>query len=64
MSDTNMEKRTNLEFVRNAYGNVVVGGLGIGLILMAIQDKEDVRTITVLEKSKEIIQMVVENNFH
>lgn len=60
MSDTNMEKRTNLEFVRNAYGNVVVGGLGIGLILMAIQDKEDVRTITVLEKSKEIIQMVGE----
>ena len=60
MSDTNMEKRTNLEFVRNAYGNVVVGGLGIGLILMAIQDKEDVRTITVLDKSKEIIQMVGE----
>lgn len=60
MSDTDMEKRTNQEFVMNAHGDVVIGGLGIGLILMAIQDKEDVRTITVLERSKEIIQMVGE----
>lgn len=60
MSDTDIEKRTNQEFVMNAHGDVLIGGLGIGLILMAIQDKEDVRTITVLEKSKEIIQMVGE----
>lgn len=60
MSDTDMEKKTNQEFVINAHGDVLIGGLGIALILMAIQDKEDVRTITVLEKSKEIIQMVEE----
>lgn len=58
MSDTPMEKRTNCEFVLNAHGNVLIGGLGIGLILLAIQDKEDVKQITVVEKSKEVIELV------
>ena len=58
MSDTPMEKRTNCEFVANAHGNVLIGGLGIGLILLAIQDKEDVERITVVEKNKEVIELV------
>lgn len=58
MSNTNMEKRTNREFVRNAHGNVLIGGLGIGLILLAIQDKEDVKQITVVEKNAEVIELV------
>ena len=58
MSDTPMEKRTNREFVANAHGNVLIGGLGIGLILLAIQDKEDVEQITVVEKNKEVIELV------
>ena len=58
MSDTPMEKRTNREFVANAHGNVLIGGLGIGLILLAIQDKEDVKKITVVEKNKEVIELV------
>lgn len=58
MSDTPMEKRTNREFVENAHGNVLIGGLGIGLILLAIQDKEDVNQITVVEKNKEVIELV------
>ncbi|NBH15600.1 hypothetical protein D3Z36_15920 [Lachnospiraceae bacterium] len=58
MSDTEMEKRTNSAFVRNAHGNVLIGGLGIGLILLAIQDKEDVEKITVVEKNKEVIELV------
>lgn len=58
MSDTAMEKRTNREFVANAHGKVLIGGLGIGLILLAIQDKEDVEQITVVEKNKEVIELV------
>ena len=58
MSDTVMEKRTNAAFVINAHGNVLIGGLGIGLILLAIQDKEDVKQITVVEKNKEVIELV------
>lgn len=34
MSDTYMEKRTNSGFCANAYGDVLIGGLGIGMIIM------------------------------
>jgi hypothetical protein len=58
MSDTGMEKRTNANFVKNAHGNVLIGGLGIGMILLAIQDKIDVDKIVVVEKSEEVIELV------
>lgn len=58
MSNTPMEKRTNSDFVRNAHGNVLIGGLGIGLIILAIQDKEEVKQITVIEKNREVIELV------
>ncbi len=58
MSDTDMEKRTNAKFVINAHGNVLIGGLGIGMILLAIQDKSNVDRIIVVEKSKEVIALV------
>ena len=58
MSDTYMEKRTNSSFCANAYGDVLVGGLGIGMILMAIHDNEAVKSITVLEKHQEVIDMI------
>lgn len=58
MSDTPMEKNTNMDFVRKAHGDVFIAGLGIGLILLAIQDKEEVKSITVLEKSSEIVELV------
>ena len=58
MSDTDMEKRTNANFVRNAHGKVLIGGLGIGLILLAIQDKPEVKQIVVVEKHREVIDLV------
>ena len=60
MSDTMMEKRTNREFCGKAHGDVLVGGLGIGMILMAIQDNPAVNSITVLEKYQEVIDMVAQ----
>lgn len=58
MSNTGMEKRTNSSFVAKAHGNVLIGGFGIGLIILAIQDKEEVKQITVVEKYKEVIELV------
>lgn len=60
MSDTNMEKRTNYRFCCNAHGDVLIGGLGIGMIVLAIQDNPKVNSITILEKSNEVIQLVGE----
>ena len=58
MSDTPMEKRTNKVFCQKAHGDVLIGGLGIGMILLAIQNKADVKSITVLEKYQEVIDLV------
>jgi len=58
MTDTWMEQATNREFVRQARGDVLVAGLGIGMVLMAIQDKEEVTSITVVEKEQEVIDLV------
>ena len=59
MSNTEMEEDTNREIVQKAHGDVLIAGLGIGMIILAIQDKAEVRTITVIEKSAEIIDMVI-----
>lgn len=58
MSNTPMEVRTNTRFCIDAHGDVLIGGLGIGMILMEIQDKEKVRSITVIEKNQEVIDLV------
>ncbi len=60
MSDTPMEKRTNLRFINKAHGDVFIAGLGIGLIILPIQEKEEVTSITILEKNPEVIKMVGE----
>ena len=58
MSETPMEKRSNLKFVNKAHGRVLVAGLGIGMILLAIQDKPEVEEIIVVEMSQEVIDLV------
>lgn len=58
MSDTPMEQRTNLDFIHNAHGDVLIGGLGIGLIILAIQDNPEVSSITVLEANQNVIDAV------
>lgn len=61
MSDTDMEKRTNTEFVKNAKGRVMIAGLGIGLILENLRDKCEkgiVTSIVVYEKYQDVIDLV------
>lgn len=58
MSNTDMEKRTNRHFVLNAHGDVLIGGLGIGMIVVAIQSSDKVKSITIIEKNQEVIDIV------
>lgn len=58
MSNTPMEQRTHIEPINKAQGNVLVAGLGLGMYLQNIKDKEEVISITVVEKSKEVIELV------
>ena len=58
MTDTDMERITNLDFVRRATGDVLVAGLGLGMVLHPICAKPDVRSVTVIEKYAEVTDLV------
>lgn len=58
MSDTPMEHDTNKTAVEKATGNVLIAGLGIGMILLPIQLKQEVTQITVVEKHQELIDLI------
>ena len=61
MSDTEMERRTNEEFIEKANGSVFIAGLGIGLVLENLKEKVKsgiVTDITVIEISQDVIDLV------
>lgn len=57
MSNTPMEIETNIDFIRNAKGNVLINGLGMGMVLTAILDKPEVESVTVIESSPDVIAL-------
>jgi spermidine synthase len=58
MSNTDMEIRTHRAAIQEAKGNVLVTGLGLGMYLTAILAKEEVNSVTVIEKSEDLIRLV------
>lgn len=58
MTDAEFEWRSNLGFVVNAYGDVLIAGLGIGLILQPLIDSPKVDSITVIERSADVIALI------
>lgn len=59
MSDTRMERDTNREFVLKARGDVLLAGLGLGMVLLPLLAKESVKSVLVVEKSQEVIDLVL-----
>lgn len=60
MSDTPSEINDHLGFIYVANGRVLVAGLGLGVVVSALCAKEDVDSVTVIEKSKDVISLVAE----
>lgn len=58
MSDTRMERISNSHFVANANGNVLIAGLGLGLIIHNIINKPEVTKILVVEKYQDVVDLV------
>jgi hypothetical protein len=58
MSNTPMEVKTNMAFIKEARGDILIGGLGIGLILKLIENKKEIDSIDVIELESDIINMV------
>lgn len=59
MSDTPDERCSNIDIVRQAEGDVLIGGFGIGMILVPILKKHEVKSVTVIEISDEVPPMVI-----
>ena len=59
MSNTPMEKRTSMDFMINAYGDVLICGLGIGMVILPLLENEKIKSITVLEKYQDVIGCVL-----
>jgi hypothetical protein len=59
MSDTHMEKNSNYDVVSQATGHTAIAGLGLGMILIPILRKPEVTEVTVIEKSQDVIDLVL-----
>lgn len=58
MSDTPDEIRDHLGAINKACGNVLINGLGLGVVLQAMARKPEVTAITVIEQSSDVIALV------
>lgn len=58
MSNTKMEINYHFEAFYRATGTVLVAGLGLGMYLYIIKDLKDVKRIVVVEKEKDIIDLI------
>ncbi|KKK67269.1 hypothetical protein LCGC14_2955740 [marine sediment metagenome] len=58
MSDTPAEICDHLLFIHQARGDVLITGLGLGVIVKACLAKDTVTSVTVIEKSPDVIAMV------
>ncbi|MET7000654.1 hypothetical protein [Chitinophaga defluvii] len=48
----------SIKFIQQAYGDVFVAGLGLGQMVKALIEKNEVETITIIEKDVELIELV------
>ncbi|MDD5010210.1 MAG: hypothetical protein PHC68_17635 [Syntrophorhabdaceae bacterium] len=58
MSDTPQELRDHLVMYGKAHGRILINGLGLGVILQACLQKEEVAHATVIEISEDVISLV------
>jgi hypothetical protein len=58
MSDFVYERATCVEVVERAHGDVLIAGLGLGMILHPILKKREVRSVTVIEKFQDVVDLI------
>ena len=58
MSSNLFERLTNQNFINTAKGDVIIFGLGLGLILFPLLEDEEINSITVIDNSIDIINTI------
>jgi hypothetical protein len=64
MTDTPDEIRDHEWPLTHAYGHVLITGLGLGIVAMGCARDKDVTSVTVVEKSGEVIELVCPHIYH
>jgi hypothetical protein len=57
MSITPMERESMMLHVKAAHGNVVIAGLGMGLLVANVARKREVKSVVVIEKDPEVAKL-------
>jgi hypothetical protein len=58
MSDTPAEIRDHLPFTQTAKGHVLIAGLGLGVVTQMLMLRKCIKSITVIELSQDVINLV------
>lgn len=58
MSNTPAEINDHLTFIRKASGKVLIGGLGLGMVVKYLLEKESITKVTIVEQSPDVIKLV------
>lgn len=58
MSNTPAEVTDHMDFIRKAKGDVLIFGLGIGMVVQALHDKSEIQSITIVEIDHDLIEYV------
>jgi len=58
MSNTSAEINDHFEILTWGEGDILIAGLGLGVVLDGLLQKKEVNSITVIEKSAEVIKLV------
>jgi len=58
MSDTPMEVYSNRWIIHKSFGNVLLNGLGLGMVLQSLLRCEDIKYVAIIEISKDVIKLV------
>ena len=61
MQDTTREYREHEKFLNDAHGDVFIGGLGLGMVNESLMNNPNVKSITIIEKYQEVIDLVWEH---
>lgn len=61
MQDTEQEYSEHDWLVERMSGDVLLGGLGIGMIHIPLLDSDDVTSVTIIEKEQDVIDLVWEH---
>lgn len=59
MSDTKFELSSNRRFLYHSNGDVLVAGMGIGMVIVPLLHRDDVRSITIVEREQDVIDLVL-----